>query len=240
MASRMDRYNDNKEEVNDNSLKRTKRNANLYRSVYNDSSYSNIENIETLEKTNVINVDQVKQMLNKDKLYAKSRSLKEDMEEINDNYRDDDKSYDINDILHKAKEEETKDTKLRSIENLRYEYERKNKEPKDEQEEVDELIHTIFTNSLTENNDDLLQELKSNTMIGDNTAIADNVKEEERRDTEIIDNTFYTSSMKLNKKDFIGDKGEEKESSNVFIKTSIAILIVAFLVLLVYIIFFLK
>lgn len=240
MASRMDRYNDNKEEVNDNSLKRTKRNANLYRSVYNDSSYSNIENIETLEKTNVINVDQVKQMLNKDKLYAKSRSLKEDMKEINDNYRDDDKSYDINDILHKAKEEETKDTKLRSIENLRYEYERKNKEPKDEQEEVDELIHTIFTNSLTENNDDLLQELKSNTMIGDNTAIADNVKEEERRDTEIIDNTFYTSSMKLNKKDFIGDKGEEKESSNVFIKTSIAILIVAFLVLLVYIIFFLK
>lgn len=240
MASRMDRYNDNKEEVNDNSLKRTKRNANLYRSVYNDSSYSNIENIETLEKTNVINVDQVKQMLNKDKLYAKSRTLKEDMKEINDNYRDDDKSYDINDILHKAKEEETKDTKLRSIENLRYEYERKNKEPKDEQEEVDELIHTIFTNSLTENNDDLLQELKSNTMIGDNSAIADNVKEAERRDTEIIDNTFYTSSMKLNKNDFIGDKGEEKESSNVFIKTSIAILIVAFLVLLVYIIFFLK
>lgn len=184
MASRMDRYN---EEVL--SKGRTGRNKDLYNSIYNDINYNNLDNIKNIAKP--VSIDEIKNMLNKNKV--------EEVEPITSNIiQDEEKTYDINDVLSKAKTD-TSDTKRRSIDISKYEYLNRNKDKtsEEEKEEVIQLINTISSNSMINKKlaVDLLEDLKSNTEIGKNNTEINKILKEVKQDTVEMDDSFFSKSL---------------------------------------------
>ena len=103
MASRMERYY----KQGNTRLKRSERNQELYRDIYDSASYSNIEGIATIEKSNEIDITKVKKMLKNREEYKRqkevSRLIKKEPEvkvkPVQTLSLDNDKNYDIRDIL---------------------------------------------------------------------------------------------------------------------------------------------
>lgn len=249
MASRMDRYQ-NKEE-------RSTKNESLYRKLQESSSYSNIEGIATIEKTNEVDITRVKEMLQNRENYQKQKQYSHLMEQEKEQPKEvvqtieEEKNYDIKEVLDKAKEEwEEPNGEYRSLKNIRYDIlDRLNlKATPEEEQELQDLIDTIAMRNMQENGDSddmgLLDDLKSNTMVGDATSIRkiiDEAKEEEAKQEEIrkeeelannfntdeLDKSFYTSSMEFSSKDFEGlkDLGENLKKHNILLTILIIILV---------------
>ena len=59
MASRMERYHSGTSQSGTRSV----RNENLYKNIYENAEYSNIESIATMDKTNEISIEQIKELL---------------------------------------------------------------------------------------------------------------------------------------------------------------------------------
>ena len=251
MASRMDRYNNDINQVG-----RSSRNKSLYKQIEDLDSYTNIEGVATIEKTNEIDISKVKEMLKNRENYKKQRELKGIIKEEKEveNYvpqkKEEIRNYDINDILSKAKETPKDDNKYRSLGEEQYNVLKSlNKKGKEydiekEEEELKELINTLTaTKALTKLNDTddvgLLDELKSDTMVGDVSSIKKIIEEEKELSTkepvvegkEEIDKSFYTSSFGFTKKDF-----DELKSMNHNIKKSNKFIIILLIVLIVLII----
>lgn len=253
MASRMERYYKS-ELVNTG---RSDKNKSLYKQIEDLDSYTNIEGVATIEKTNEIDISKVKEMLNNRENYKKQQQLRrimsdevqekqiEEQEEKIEHQR----NYDINDIISKMKKETPKeDTKYRSLTDKHYntlkELNKNNKSNIDE-EDLKELINTIVDNSSlnsSSQDDDvgLLDELKSNTIVGTASSIKkiiDEEKEKKIEDTAEIDNSFYTSSFGFTQRDF-----EELKTMNHKIKKSnkyiIVLLVILILVIVAGILFF--
>ena len=92
--------------------------------------------------------------------------------------------------------------------------------PEDEEEELKELIHTITNTSMLNKLGDqelslgLLDELKSDTMVGDSSAIRkaleeekkvlkdDNFLDDENDDKKNMDQSFFTSNLNFKDEDF--------------------------------------
>ena len=188
MASRMDRYRNQKVDS-----KRSVRNAELYKTIYEDSTYSNIEGIATIEKTNEVDINKIKAMLENREKYQKEKQyrqiLNNEEEEKKEEkivevpiFEDEDKNYDIRDILNKAKDERKDDSlnDYHSIEEKQFEIVNKLKAKKLENEyddptEIKELLDTMTDNEELKKLDDsdlsldLLDDLKpsENTIHGD-------------------------------------------------------------------------
>ena len=116
MASRMEKYHGNIS----NSGKRSIRNESLYKDMYENTEYSNIENIATMEKTNEISLEQIRELLKeRDSIKKRNSTVKREVPRV---YQApvDDRSYDIRDILVKAKDEHVDDNKNRSLRNTQY------------------------------------------------------------------------------------------------------------------------
>ena len=207
--------------------KRTSRNEELYKSIYDDTDYSNIEAVTSLGEANEINLAKLKEMLKSREEYQKEKDLrnivkKERKVEIPVVEEDTNRTYDIRDILVKAKEERTEDHKSRSLKNTQYDI-LKNihldsnlEELEKENQELKELIHTITSTSMVkkikEEDLDLFDDLKSedDTMVG-NPDIEEYVKKEEEDTKEMMDQSFFTSSLGLNETDF--QEYEEKRNA---------------------------
>ena len=250
MASRMDRYQQNREE-------RSIKNESLYRQIQESSNYSNIEGIATIDKTNEIDITRVKAMLQNRENYQKQKQYKsliekekEYQEEITQ-ITEEEKNYDIREVLDKAKAEwEEPNGEYRGLKNIKYDIlDRLNlKATPEEEQELQDLIDTIALRNMQENaaSDDigLLDDLKSNTMVGDATSIRkiiEEAKEEEAKQEEIkkeeelasrfdsddLDKSFYTSSMEFSSKDFEGlkDLGNNLKKHNILLTILIVILV---------------
>ena len=120
MASRMDRYRQNRE-------KRSTKNESLYQQLREAGSYSNIEGIATIEKTNEIDITKVKAMLQNRENYQKQKQYNRLMEkeEISNeeelDLTEEEKNYDIKEVLDKAKEDWDKpNDPHRSLKNIHY------------------------------------------------------------------------------------------------------------------------
>ena len=103
--SRMDRYYKNNYGLN----KRTTRNQSLYKSIYEDTEYSNIEGIANIDKSNEIDISKIKDMLKSRENYQSGRELKtfipkEETIKYETFEREANRNYDIRDILNQAKE----------------------------------------------------------------------------------------------------------------------------------------
>lgn len=245
MASRMDRYS--KQELMTSG--RSTKNKDLYKQIENLETYTNIEGVATIEKTNEIDITKVQEMLKNRENYKKQRQfrpfIKEEVvsEKQEDEQIEETKNYNINDLLMKAKAQEQKTKTYRKLDDKQIELlkslNRKNNEYDviQEEKELKELINTISSNKelneLSKTNDDvgLLDELKSDTMVGNASSIK-KIIEEEKKDVSEDENTqmdksFYTSSFGFTSNDF-----EELKNMNHTIKKSNKFIIILLIILI--------
>lgn len=220
--SRMDRYYRNDSEIR----KRTNRNQELYRSIYDDSEYSNIEGIATINKSNEVDITKVKNMLKNREEYQRQKDLKRitprtiEEPKFETLERDEDRTYDIRDILNKAKSSKISEDKYHHLNNTSYDILKQLKEHKPKEIEPDELkemfdtiTNTSMLNKLSDHELglDMFEELKSdgNTTIATKDSIrsildeAKKLEEKKKESTNTnLDNSFFTAGMKFNDDDF--------------------------------------
>lgn len=249
MASRMDRYH--KSELV--TAGRSSKNKSLYEQIKDLDSYTNIEGVASIEKTNEIDISKVQEMIKNRENYKKQKELrhilKEEKEELDniDEVEEITKNYDIKDLLSKVKDEIEEEPQSRSLNKEQYEMlkslnkkERTKKiEVQKEEEELKELLNTIASTKalkdLTSADVGLLDDLKSDTVVGDAASIKKIIEEEKEKnieDTSIeLDKSFYTSSFGFTKSDF-----EELKNMNHKIKKGNKFIIVLLVILILLII----
>lgn len=245
MESRMDRYNQT-----DNSVpKRSDKNVQLYHTIYDTPEYSNIEGIATIDKSNEIDILKVKKMLQNRESYQQGRdyrNLIQPKEEVSATTTfleedEEEKNYDIRDILNKAKSSKSDSSKYHNLENTSYKVlknlniERPNR-PVKEERDLKGLIDTITSTSILNKMDDrhlsldLLGDLRSenNTVIENKDAIKqllEQAKQEEMRRKKMdepseMDKSFYTSSLGFGEEDFeqLADINHNLRRNNILMK----------------------
>ena len=243
--SRMDRYY----KSSYNSNKRTTRNLDLYKTIYSDTEYTNIEGITDIDKSNEVDIAKIKDMLKSRENYQSGRELKsfipkEEPVRYETFERDTDRVYDIRDILNEArsnkKEEKYHNLSQANIDLLN-ELKNKSKEvvqPEKIETMVDTITNTSKLNKLTDSELglDMLDLMSDNTVTSSNTsikAILEEAKKQEQEKTKTnsdigLDKSFFTSSMSFSDDDFEGINDLKKNVN----KNSHAIKIIMFIVLL--------
>lgn len=242
----MERYY--KKETQGNS--RTKRNTRLYNSIYSYGKYSNIEGIASIDNTNEIDITKVKKMLdNREKYQAERRYRRltnddkqvQDLPVMHSKYKEDnDRTYDIMDVLTKAKEKKEPDDKERVLSKTSYDVLKsldlkRNTNRRDLYDDgLDSMVQTISNTSALNKLDDAslaadmfsdLQGHNENTQVGKIGDIKELIKTQQYdKKEQTMDNSFFTSDLKLKKKDFIG-YGEEEKKGSVFKTVFVTILI---------------
>ena len=238
MASRMERYS--KSEKTAYASARSDRNKSLYKQIEDLDSYTNIAGIATIENKNSIDIEKVRELLRSRE--QKEEIKKQEIEEEIIEDKEETRNYDIKDLLSKVKESE-EDKKYRSLSAKQHkilkELNKKSEELKEEESELDELVKTISNmKAIKEDDDDvgLLDDLKSDTMIGDAPSIKKIIEEEKQLTKEFddmeVDKSFYTSSFGFTQRDFeeLKDMNHKIKKDNKFIITLLIILIVLIIV----------
>lgn len=254
MSSRMSKYYE-EPEIENVPNSRFHRNEELYREINkNELSGFNVKSNATIlgENDDEIDVEKIKRILDtKYNEAPKRKSIRLEEVATTEEEKEITKEYDINIILEKAKEEKKdnyeeerlkklRDTQFDILKNLNLEKHNEDIEEQNEEDNLKNLINTIAYNETQSKNTalDILSDLKGT----DNTEVLEGLKEEieEKReednksnitDTKMI-NSFYTSSNALKSKDFedIDDFAKDVDSSNIFIKIIISIIVLVFLV----------
>lgn len=244
MASRMERY------YKDNELTtgRSNRNKSLYEQIQDLDSYTNIEGVATIDNINEIDISRVKKMLNNRENYKKERELKsilkeeEKEEEKIEVEPEEEKNYDINDVLQQLKRnnpegqenyrklDEDSYKELRDISNQVKKYNLVEKE----KNELDDIKINLDDDDVG-----LFDDLKSDTVVGDASSIKKILDEEkELNAVKDVDNSIYTTNFGLTKKDFedLKDLNEKVTRSNnrilVFLIALTIIMIIAFAIII--------
>jgi len=240
MRSRMNRYYYNE----DKQKERTKKNQELYDTVYNMEP---LKIVGTIDNLNEIDLKEIDDTLKSREEYRKLKEYKKILNQPNDRYDTDyeaseqpeNKVYDINSILERAKTERGTnelDDRYRKLKNTQYnilsnlninDYNSKEKE-NDSEEQLKDLIHTITMKKmelesieLDEQDDNLLDDLMptSNTVITE--AVNDKLTNKEVEGD--IDKSFYSSSYDFTKEDF--EDSKKVKSGNKVSKILIRILL---------------
>ena len=208
MASRMERYY--------NAEERSKKNRSLYNQINNLENYTNIEGVVDISNSNEININTVKKLINQDKdsMLEKSSRSNDNIEKSN---VEEEKNYDLNDVLKKAKHGHSdKDIRHRKLKIHQYEILKKLKEEQPDNEKIDELLNTMALSDTSGDDLGFFDDLKSNTMIGNEASAIKEVLNEAKEDTDEsiidedsdtsalknLDKSFYTSSFNFSDKDF--------------------------------------
>lgn len=257
MASRMEKYYNNPP-----ISRRSQKNANLYRTLYDGGEYTNIASVATIDKTNEVDITKIRQMIKDRENYKRQRELNQILKPVSNDIKkeepipyEEEKTYDIRDVLTKAKETRKVDEKYESIKKQKYDYllnsklyqKKPEKIEEEKEDELKELINTITnTSKINKLKDaelslDLLEDLKSdnNTMI-ESSAVRAIIEEEKKRQEEKeeennieIDKSFYTAGLNFDEKDFedLKELTNDVKKNNTFIK--IILIIILIIVILV-------
>lgn len=257
MTSRMDRYY----KKNTITRKRSDRNRDLYKTIYETSDYSNIEAVATIDKGNEIDINKVKDMLKNSTSYAKKDEIKQVVKPTYEDFKknsEPERTYDIRQILSDAKTNKSVDNKYQSLNNTDYDIfkelrEKRRKEiakEEGQESELRELIDTIAnTSMLNSMNDqelslDLLDDLKSSgkTAVVDKDSIKSileeakqaELKKEEKKPE--LDKSFYTSSLSFKDDDFeqLANLNNNIKKNNILIKILLVIVCIFALGLIVW------
>ena len=255
MGSRMEKYY----RTNSNIKSRSLKNEKLYRTIYDVGEYTNIEGIASIEKTNEIDLTQIQELLKsaqkkqEPEMHESMLTKKEPLNVGISLMEDEEKIYDIRDVLNKAKMERgEKPEDYRQLNNTQYDILKKIRldEPVEEQE-LKELINTITNTSMLNKLEDreLSLNLLSSLQAGEETMIrereqADNeeeVKDVEKTDSNIdkIDRSFFTSSFNFSDDDFEDLKDIKKtlKKNNFMIKALTFLITVIIISAAVYIVY---
>lgn len=231
MPSRMEKYYEMKS--------RTAKNKELYRTIYDDAEYTNVEGISVIEKNEKIDIEKIKELINgtnninKPKQYKKEE-IKPLIDEIEEQ-----KNYDIRDVLSKAKSERIdKDSKFANIKyNVLNDTSSKisdNITGNDDKEQLKTMIEVISNNSKNDYTSDLLDDLKSICDPNLKNEIKEeiNVQNTELQNTKLIqdnlDKSFFTSSMDFSSKDFddLKEIKDDIKKNNILTKILLFVLLV--------------
>lgn len=242
MASRMDRYKD----VDVNSYSRTQKNRDLYKQIFNydTAEYSNIESVTSISKTNEIDLQKLKDMLQKSENEGNKtryKSIKTAKTTLADLEQDED-NYDINSIIDKVKNDHKEDNSHRSLKKVDLDFlksldlnTKKDKEIDYQPTNID-IIRQMDDNELGL---DMLSEFKSSDETMSRTRTNMNlhklVEEENNKKVE-TDQTFFTTKQSFKLEDFesLNDINEEKPKSNKFNKIIITISAIIIIIIFVY------
>lgn len=229
MPSRMEKY------YTSNEIKRrTAKNQDLYKSIYDGAEYSNVEGISVIEKDEKIDIDKIYELINGAK---KEEQKKEYLpnQQIEPKTEEEVKNYDILDILSKAKSErpesELSNTKYNILKgiNLNDNYET----PSVDNSELKNMIEAISNNSKSDYTSDLLDDLKT---IHDTKFYEAMKKSEDKPISPEIDKSFYTSSLSFTDDDFeqIKDNIDKNNKLTRVLIFILSVIIVTGIMVLVY------
>ena len=259
---RMERYdNSNRSTVRS----RTEKNQDLYNDLGRLEKYTTLTDVSKIEavelnaaKKNYRTREGYHQIKDYDIDIEKPKERKE-LDEFNFLYNDEHKTYDINKVLEEAKELRERDSleKKRKLHNEKYNILESSEEdlekfkeetklrhkPIENEEELEELIHTITSKELREeidkkevesnDNNSLLSDLMATNVneevlkpiatkiedskVEEDTKKLDKVKEKTMSLKDEIDKSFYTKSLDLSEEDFESDDEEEEIKPSKFI-----------------------
>ena len=259
---RMERYdNSNRSTVRS----RTEKNQDLYNDLGRLEKYTTLTDVSKIEavelnaaKKNYRTREGYHSLKDYDIDIEKPKERK-DLDEFNFLYNDEHKTYDINKVLEEAKELRERDSleKKRKLHNEKYNILESSEEdlekfkeetklrhkPIENEEELEELIHTITSKELREeidkkeaesnDNNSLLSDLMATNVneevlkpiatkiedskVEEDTKKLDKVKEKTMSLKDEIDKSFYTKSLDLSEEDFISDDDEEEIKPSKFI-----------------------
>ena len=257
---RMERYdNSNRSTVRS----RTEKNQDLYNDLGRLEKYTTLTDVSKIEavelnaaKKNYRTREGYHSLKDYDIDIEKPKERKE-LDEFNFLYNDEHKTYDINKVLEEAKELRERDSleKKRKLHNEKYNILESSEEdlekfkeetklrhkPIENEEELEELIHTITSKELREEidkaesnaNNSLLSDLMATNVneevlkpiatkiedskVEEDTKKLDKVKEKTMSLKDEIDKSFYTKSLDLSEEDFISDDDEEEIKPSKFI-----------------------
>ena len=230
MASRMEKYHSGTSQSGTRSV----RNESLYKNIYENAEYSNIEGIATLEKTNEISLEQIRELLKERESIKKRNNMVS--REVRKTYSEpvEEKNYDIRDVLIKAKDSHVEDTENRSLRNTQYNILKginiDDNNVYNEQEIENTLVNTSVLKGIDDKelSLDMLSDLKStgNTVVNKtNSALLLKEVQEAKdkyqvKDDDGLDKSFYTSSLNFKDEDFeqLKDLQDSIESNNKLIK----------------------
>ena len=241
MPSRMERYYQ-VDDVKD----RTTKNRDLYRTIYDEAEYSNVEGISVIEKNEKIDIDMIRELINGTSEIKKVKEIpKVRQVQI---IEEEEKNYDICDVLQQAKSQRPE--KDISFSNTQYNVlkginlEKQVTVPKNvNEDDLKNMIDAISSNSKIGETSDLLDDLKSihdPNMLG----LIDSELEKEKKDCdkhilEDIDKSFYTSSLGFSNNDFedLKDMKDSIKTNNILTKILIGVLLVVLVTGIVFLIF---
>ena len=257
---RMERYdNSNRSTVRS----RTEKNQDLYNDLGRLEKYTTLTDVSKIEavelnaaKKNYRTREGYHSLKDYDIDIEKPKERK-DLDEFNFLYNDEHKTYDINKVLEEAKELRERDSleKKRKLHNEKYNILESSEEdlekfkeetklrhkPIENEEKLEELIHTITSKELREeidkaesnDNNSLLSDLMATNVneevlkpiatkiedskVEEDTKKLDKVKEKTMSLKDEIDKSFYTKSLDLSEEDFISDDDEEEIKPSKFI-----------------------
>ena len=234
MPSRMERYYNPPEKKS-----RASKNKELYRTIYDEVEYSNVEGISVIEKNEKIDINKIRELINGTKEVSKPKPIKEEpvLPVIED--EEEEKSYDIRDVLDKAKSE--RQEKTSRFANTQYNILKGISLDKEvrtslSEDDLKNMIETISNNSKNRYTTDLLDDLKSihdpNLARKVEEKVEDMSENDDIQSTKLIqsniDKSFFTSSLEFSSDDF-DDFKEMKETikkNNVLTKVLLFILLV--------------
>ena len=250
---RMERYDSS----NRNTVRsRTEKNKDLYNDLGRLEKYTTLTDVSKIDavelssaKKNYRTREGYHSLKDYDMNIEEKPKERKELDEFNFLYNNEHKTYDINKVLEEAKELREKDAleKKRKLHNEKYnilesseeDLEKFKKETKlrhkpiENEEELEELIHTITSKELREeidkaesnDNNSLLSDLMAtnvneevlkpiatkieNSKVEDDTKKLDKVKEKTMSLKDEIDKSFYTKSLDLSEEDFESDDEEE-------------------------------
>lgn len=254
---RMERYDSS----NRNTVRsRTEKNKDLYNDLGRLEKYTTLTDVSKIDavelssaKKNYRTREGYHSLKDYDMNIEEKPRERKELDEFNFLYNNEHKTYDINKVLEEAKELREKDAleKKRKLHNEKYNILESSEEdlekfkeetklrhkPIENEEELEELIHTITSKELREeidkaesnDNNSLLSDLMATNVneevlkpiatkiedskVEDDTKKLDKVKEKTMSLKDEIDKSFYTKSLDLSEEDFESDDEEEVKPS---------------------------
>lgn len=254
---RMERYDSS----NRNTVRsRTEKNKDLYNDLGRLEKYTTLTDVSKIDavelssaKKNYRTREGYHSLKDYDMNVEEKPKERKELDEFNFLYNNEHKTYDINKVLEEAKELREKDAleKKRKLHNEKYNILESSEEdlekfkeetklrhkPIENEEELEELIHTITSKELREeidkaesnDNNSLLSDLMATNVneevlkpiatkiedskVEDDAKKLDKVKEKTMSLKDEIDKSFYTKSLDLSEEDFESDDEEEVKPS---------------------------
>ena len=207
MPSRMEKYYETKS--------RTTKNKELYRTIYDEAEYTNVEGISVIEKNEKIDIEKIKELINGTNNINKPKERKIEVIKPLEEEIEEQKNYDIRDVLKNI--DLNSDTKV--PDNV-------------DEEQLKSMIEAISNNSKNEVTSDLLDDLKSICDPNLKKEVKEELDNTQLQNTKLIqenlDKSFFTSSMDFSSEDCEDLKEIKKDikKNNLLTKILLFILLV--------------